>query len=56
MLIENAAARVRVALRLKGILAALSAADDAAGGWLADKIQSASDDDIFDFIDNQLGV
>jgi hypothetical protein len=45
-----------VVTRLKGILSAISAADDAEDGSLADKIQSASDDDIFDFIDNQLEV
>ena len=56
MLIENEAARTRVTTRLKGILSALNPADGSEGGALADKIQSASDDDIFDFIDNQLGV
>jgi acyl carrier protein len=56
MLLGHEGARARVATRLQAMLAALSEAGDAADGTLADKIQSASDDDIFDFIDNQLGV
>jgi acyl carrier protein len=56
MLLGHEGARARVATRLKAMLAALSAAGDSADGTLADKIQAASDDDIFDFIDNQLGV
>jgi polyketide synthase 12 len=56
MLLGDEAARARVATRLQGILSALNAAGDSASGRLADRIQSASDDDIFDFIDNQLGV
>lgn len=54
-------ARTRVTARLKDILSLLNdaggpseAGDD--GGSVADKIQSASDDDMFDFIDNQLGI
>jgi polyketide synthase 12 len=56
LLTGNEAARAQMATRLKGILSALNTAGDAADGELADRIQSASDDDIFDFIDNQLGV
>jgi polyketide synthase 12 len=55
-LIEDDAARTRVTLRLKGILSALGAADGTADGSIAEQIQSASDDDVFDFIDNQLGI
>ncbi|MFF7756318.1 SDR family NAD(P)-dependent oxidoreductase [Streptomyces sp. NPDC007971] len=54
------AARARVTARLKDILSVLS---DAGGSGeadgddsVADRIQSASDDDMFDFIDNQLGI
>jgi polyketide synthase 12 len=56
MLTGNEAARAQMATRLKGILSALNATGDGAPGDLADRIASASDDDIFDFIDNQLGV
>ncbi|MFC8722530.1 phosphopantetheine-binding protein, partial [Kitasatospora sp. NPDC057198] len=59
-LLGDESARARVTARLKDILSALSDAgapgegdDDAS---VADRIQSASDDDMFDFIDNQLGL
>lgn len=56
MLDEVAAARLET--RLRALLAAVAGAG--AGGaesvLLADQIQSASDDDMFDFIDNQLGI
>ncbi|MFD0278332.1 SDR family NAD(P)-dependent oxidoreductase [Kitasatospora sp. NPDC127111] len=60
-LLGDDGARARVTARLKDILSVLS---DAAGSGegdddgvsVADKIQSASDDDMFDFIDNQLGL
>jgi polyketide synthase 12 len=55
-LIDDDAARARVTTRLKRILSALSTADDAEDSSLTEKIQSASDDDVFDFIDNQLGI
>jgi polyketide synthase 12 len=55
-LLEDEAARVRVTTRLKEIISALSAAGDAEDESIAEKIQSASDDDVFDFIDNQLGI
>ncbi|MEV0376007.1 phosphopantetheine-binding protein, partial [Streptomyces sp. NPDC050636] len=60
-IMDDDTARARVTARLMDILSALSdtggsgeAADD--GDSVADKIQSASDDDMFDFIDNQLGL
>jgi len=56
LLLGHEVARVRVATRLKEILSALSAVDGVSGGALAGRIESASDDEIFDFIDNQLGV
>ena len=56
MLAGDEAARMRAVTRLKGILSALSAAGDAEDKSLAEKIRSASDDAIFDFIDNQLEV
>jgi hypothetical protein len=55
-IIEDESARGRLEARLKGILSMLNAGDDGEKGSVADKIQSASDDDVFDFIDNQLGV
>ncbi|MFI6093899.1 type I polyketide synthase, partial [Streptomyces sp. NPDC051218] len=58
---DDDAARARVTARLKDILAVLRGADgsgeaDDNGDSVADKIQSADDDDMFDFIDNQLGL
>ncbi|MBP2056828.1 acyl carrier protein [Streptomyces griseochromogenes] len=60
-IIGDDTARTRVTARLKDILTLLNDAggpsevgDD--GDSVADKIQSASDDDMFDFIDNQLGI
>jgi len=57
-------ARARVTARLKDLLSVLNdtggsgtsgeSGDD--GDSVADRIQSASDDDMFDFIDNQLGI
>jgi acyl transferase domain-containing protein/NADPH:quinone reductase-like Zn-dependent oxidoreductase/short-subunit dehydrogenase/aryl carrier-like protein len=48
----------RLEARLRALLAALGAATgpEAEGGALSDRIQDASDDDIFDLIDNQLGI
>ncbi|MFD7432933.1 SDR family NAD(P)-dependent oxidoreductase, partial [Streptomyces sp. NPDC059818] len=60
-IMDDDAARARVTARLKDILSVLSdtggsgEADDA-GGSVADTIHSASDDDMFDFIDKQLGL
>ncbi|MBO1420472.1 polyketide synthase, partial [Streptomyces sp. FH025] len=60
-LLGDEAARARVTARLMDILSVLS--DTAGSGEgeddgvsVADRIQSASDDDMFDFIDNQLGL
>ncbi|MGK5642639.1 SDR family NAD(P)-dependent oxidoreductase, partial [Streptomyces sp. URMC 126] len=59
--LDDEDARARVTARLKDILAVLSDTGGAGetdddGGSVADKIRSADDDDIFDFIDNQLGL
>jgi acyl transferase domain-containing protein/NADPH:quinone reductase-like Zn-dependent oxidoreductase/acyl carrier protein/NADP-dependent 3-hydroxy acid dehydrogenase YdfG len=55
-IMEDEAALVRLGTRLRGILAMLGGGEDGQGGSVVDKIQSASDDDMFDFIDNQLGI
>ncbi len=55
-IIEDEAERVRVATRLQGILSKLNLAGKTEDDLVADKIRSASDGDIFDFIDNQLGI
>ena len=55
-LFEDEAARDGVVTRLKKVLSALSAADKTQDETLADTIKRASDDDIFNFIDNQLGI
>ncbi|MBV6703500.1 polyketide synthase, partial [Kitasatospora aureofaciens] len=60
-LLDDETARERVAARLKDILSVLSDTGGSGEGGddevsVADKIQSASDDDMFDFIDNQLGL
>ncbi|MCC9312001.1 SDR family NAD(P)-dependent oxidoreductase, partial [Kitasatospora sp. RB6PN24] len=60
-LLGDETARARVTARLKDILSVLSdtagsGEGDDDGVSVADKIQSASDDDMFDFIDNQLGL
>ncbi|WP_394814039.1 type I polyketide synthase [Streptomyces litchfieldiae] len=52
-------ARATLATRLQDILTKLGAAQDAQDGTdssTVDRIESASDDDIFDFIDNELDV
>ncbi|WP_409180792.1 SDR family NAD(P)-dependent oxidoreductase [Amycolatopsis sp. VS8301801F10] len=49
-------ARARVAARLADLLAALTGPEGGADGSVAEQLQSASDDDMFDFIDNQLGI
>jgi hypothetical protein len=54
--LADEAARLRVAARLKEVLAALSPAYTEEAKAAADTIQAASDDAIFDFIDNQLGL
>jgi polyketide synthase 12 len=58
-LMADESVRTRVTARLRDLLGALdtTAADgDHGGSSVADRIQSASDDDMFDFIDNQLGL
>jgi mycoketide-CoA synthase len=55
-ILEDEATRTKVAARLKGMLAVLSGADGLQSELVAEKIHSADDDDLFDFIDNQLGV
>ncbi|MER6401858.1 phosphopantetheine-binding protein, partial [Kitasatospora sp. NPDC001603] len=59
-LLGDEAARARVTARLKDILSALSdtagSGEGDEGASVAETIQSASDDDMFDFIDNQLGL
>ncbi|MFE2376995.1 SDR family NAD(P)-dependent oxidoreductase [Streptomyces sp. NPDC059398] len=60
-LMADEAARLRVTARLKDILGTLNGTagtddGDDDGTSVADRIQSASDDDMFDFIDNQLGL
>jgi hypothetical protein len=54
MLDEVAASRLET--RLRALLATLAGGGAAEDSPLADRIQAASDDDIFDFIDNQLGI
>ncbi|WP_435126778.1 type I polyketide synthase [Actinacidiphila sp. bgisy144] len=58
-LMADESVRTRVTARLRDLLGALdtTAADgDHGSSSVADRIQSASDDDMFDFIDNQLGL
>jgi polyketide synthase 12 len=55
-ILASESARNRVAARLKDVLAALDPAGQAAGAPAAEEIKEASDDAIFDFIDNQLGI
>ncbi|MGW0395884.1 SDR family NAD(P)-dependent oxidoreductase, partial [Streptomyces sp. NPDC003042] len=55
-LAEDSQTRSTVSVRLQTILSRLNEAAGAAGGPdLAETIESASADDLFDFIDNQLG-
>ncbi|WP_425558746.1 SDR family NAD(P)-dependent oxidoreductase [Catenulispora subtropica] len=55
-IVTDTSARGRLETRLRGILTALGAGEEGAGASVADQIQDADDDDIFDFIDNQLGI
>jgi len=50
---DDDAARARVTSRVQELLAALRTADEVS---VADRIDAADDDDIFDFIDKELGV
>jgi acyl carrier protein/NADP-dependent 3-hydroxy acid dehydrogenase YdfG len=54
-IVEDKATRARITLRLKGILSALNSVEESANGEVADKIKSASDEEVFEFIDKQLG-
>ncbi|WP_232383002.1 type I polyketide synthase [Actinomadura violacea] len=54
-IVEDEAARARFATRLRGILALLGPSAEGADASVAEKIQAASDDDVFEFIDN-LGI
>ncbi|KNB50933.1 hypothetical protein AC230_19325 [Streptomyces caatingaensis] len=54
---EDDAARSRVSARLKDFLAKLNSTQDAADDVsVAEKIDSATDDEVFAFIDNELGI
>jgi NADPH:quinone reductase-like Zn-dependent oxidoreductase/NADP-dependent 3-hydroxy acid dehydrogenase YdfG len=58
-LLSDDAARTRVTARVQELLAALRGVETAAATELtsvADRLEAAEDDDIFDFIDNELGV
>ncbi|GAB1818690.1 hypothetical protein HerbRD11066_18540 [Herbidospora sp. RD11066] len=55
-ILQDDAARSRVTARVQGLLAALRPADTTEEISVADRIDAAGDDDIFDFIDNELGV
>jgi acyl carrier protein len=48
-------ARDRLALRLRDLLGRLDVADEAAGAS-GEKFQAATDEEIFDYIDNELGT
>jgi polyketide synthase 12 len=54
-LVTDAAARTRFAARLRTVLTSISAADGVGDTSVAERIESASDEDVFAFIDNQLG-
>ncbi len=49
-------ARLRLTSRLQALLAALNETDAAAGASVADKLTDATPDEVFDFIDRELGV
>ncbi|MER7420886.1 SDR family NAD(P)-dependent oxidoreductase, partial [Micromonospora peucetia] len=56
--LPDRSARIRITERLRGLLASLNEADaPAAGGdTVAEKLQDATPDEVFDFIDRELGV
>jgi acyl carrier protein len=56
LLLEDESARDKVTARVKKLLAQLSAVAEETEDSVADRIQSADDDDIFDFIDKELGI
>ncbi|WP_328348239.1 type I polyketide synthase [Micromonospora sp. NBC_00421] len=52
-------ARIRITERLRALMASLSEADTPAGGdgdTVAEKLQDATSDEVFDFIDRELGM
>ncbi|WP_433073799.1 type I polyketide synthase [Dactylosporangium sp. CA-052675] len=49
-------ARARIAERLHALLATVNAEDGAADGTVTERIESATPDELFDFIDRELGV
>jgi acyl carrier protein len=55
-ILEDDAVRSKVTARVQKLLAQLSVVAGAAEDSVADRIQSADDDDIFDFIDQEFGV
>ncbi len=55
LMVEDEAARLRLETRLRAMLTRLAGAGDSAEPVVED-LDSASDDDMFDFIDNQLGI
>jgi acyl carrier protein len=55
-ILEDDSARTKVTARVKKLLAQLSAVESTGEESVADRIQAADDDDIFDFIDNELGI
>ncbi|MER5495204.1 type I polyketide synthase [Streptomyces sp. NPDC002490] len=55
--VDDDAARERLAVRLQELLGRLHpAAADATGDGIEDRMDGATDDEIFDFIDNELGM
>ncbi|MFG3702746.1 type I polyketide synthase, partial [Micromonospora sp. NPDC047620] len=56
--VPDRSARIRITERLRALLASLNEADAPAGGGdtVAEKLQDATPDEVFDFIDRELGV
>nr|WP_062339551.1 type I polyketide synthase [Herbidospora sakaeratensis] len=55
-ILQDDTARSRVTARVQNLLAALRPGETTEEVSVADRIDAAGDDDIFDFIDNELGV
>jgi NADPH:quinone reductase-like Zn-dependent oxidoreductase len=55
-ILQDDAARTRVTARVQELLSALRMAESAEEIEVADRIEAAGDDDIFDFIDKELGI
>jgi hypothetical protein len=49
-------ARIRITERLHALLAAINAEAGTGDGAVAERIESATPDELFDFIDRELGV